>query len=219
MLKLVLLGAPGAGKGTLAKDLSAKLGIPHVSTGDLFRQNIAEGTELGRVAQTYISQGHLVPDDLTNAMLVERIRAKDCAEGFILDGYPRVLAQAEFLHDYLRQQGTELECVLNVDVPRSLILQRLGGRLTCTNCGCSYNIHTKKPLKDGICDQCGGPLIVREDDREETIKARLHTYDLLTEPLIAYYEGLGLLKRLDNSGSPADCLERALDLLLSCERA
>ncbi|MDO5033548.1 MAG: adenylate kinase [Eubacteriales bacterium] len=212
-MRLVLLGAPGAGKGTLAKLLSEQDGLVHISTGAILRDEIKAGSELGLQANEYVSSGRLVPEYLINSMLEHRLGQDDLAGGYILDGYPRTLEQAEFLDTLLVKLGTPLDQVVLVDVPEDIIVERLSSRLTCPQCGAIYNLTQKPPQKSGICDNCGSELIVREDDKEEVIRHRLEVYEENTKPLVAYYEAKGLLLSVDNSVSPHLALENLLSLL------
>ena len=187
-MKLVLLGAPGAGKGTQAKWISGEYGIPHISTGDILRRNVSEGTELGMQAKRYMDEGALVPDELIIGMMKERLAEKDCTKGFILDGFPRTIYQAEEL-----EKITDIDAALNIYVPFESLIERITGRRSCPKCGAVYHIKYNPPKKEGICDVCGTPLIQRDDDKEETVKKRLETYEEQTAPLIEYYERKGKL--------------------------
>ncbi len=187
-MKLILLGAPGAGKGTQAKWISEEYGIPHISTGDILRKNVADGTELGKEAEKYMDEGKLVPDDLVIRMMEARLREKDCEEGFILDGFPRTVYQADELGKI-----SDIDAVLNIYVPFSKLIERITGRRSCPKCGAVYHVKYNPPKKEGICDVCGTALIQRDDDREETVKKRLKTYEEQTEPLIDYYRKKGKL--------------------------
>ncbi len=193
-MKLVVLGAPGAGKGTQAVLLAERLKVPHISTGDIFRSNIKEGTPLGKLAKQYIDSGALVPDDVTIGIVKDRLQKPDCKNGFILDGFPRTIAQAQSLDDMLASMGTKLDSVLDLEVKDEVIIMRLSGRRVCPDCSASYHIDFNPPKKDAICDSCGAKLIQREDDREQTVINRLKTYHAQTEPLIGYYRGKGILK-------------------------
>lgn len=203
-MKLVLLGAPGAGKGTQAVILAEKLKIPHISTGDIFRSNIKEGTPLGKLAKQYIDSGALVPDEVTIDIVKDRLQKPDCKNGFILDGFPRTIAQAQNLDDMLASMGTKLDHVIDIEVEDEVIIRRLSGRRVCPDCGASYHVISNAPKKDGICDSCGAKLIQREDDREQTVINRLKTYHSQTEPLIGYYRGKGLLIEVQGKGLIAD---------------
>lgn len=193
-MRLVLLGAPGAGKGTQAVILSEKLNIPHISTGDIFRNNIKNKTELGKKAEEYITKGLLVPDEITVDLMKDRLKEDDCKNGFILDGFPRNIAQAEALDKYLNEMGVKLDCALNIHVDDEEIIERISGRRVCQNCGKSYHVKYNPPAVNGECDDCKSKLIQRDDDKEETVIKRLETYHKQTEPLIEYYQKKGLLK-------------------------
>lgn len=192
-MRLILLGAPGAGKGTQATMLSEKYNIPHISTGDIFRSNIKTGTELGKKAKEYLDQGQLVPDSLTVEIVKDRLEKKDCERGFVLDGFPRTIPQAEYLELELKALKVELDAVLNIYVADSEIIKRMSGRRVCPNCGASYHLVYKQTKEEGICDTCKNPVVQREDDREDTVLSRLYTYHNQTEPLIAYYKEKGKL--------------------------
>ena len=200
-MRLVFLGAPGAGKGTQAKKLVEKYGIPQISTGDLLRAAVAEGTALGKEAKSYMDRGELVPDKVVLGMVKERISQDDCKKGFILDGFPRNVAQAEALDKMLAEMNIPLDLALNVDVPFDDLMKRLTGRRTCKVCGQMYNIYYSPPKVEGKCDKCGGELFQRDDDKEETIKERLDVYRAQTEPLIDYYSKKGILKNVSGTGS------------------
>jgi len=197
---LILLGPPGSGKGTQAIRLSKELGIPQISTGDLFRENISKNTPLGQKAKAYMNEGKLVPDELVLDMLFDRVAQPDAAKGYLLDGSPRTLAQAEALDKYFKN-GVDL-IVLNLEVPDGVIVQRAEGRLTCQNCGNVYNKFFSPPKKEGECDKCGKELSVRPDDRAEVVKERLSIYHSQTKPLIDYYVKKGLLDSVDGTQSP-----------------
>ena len=192
-MNIVLMGPPGAGKGTQADVMARNLFVPHISTGDIFRANIKAGTELGQLANQYISKGDLVPDEVTLAMIKDRLAEDDCAKGFILDGLPRTIGQADALEAILAEQGKQLDKVVNIDVPEELLIARLCGRRVCRNCSQTYHLENNPPTEAGRCDECGGELYQRADDSEETIKNRLEVYRAQSEPLIAYYEQKGLL--------------------------
>ncbi|NMB97994.1 MAG: adenylate kinase [Clostridiaceae bacterium] len=192
-MRLVLLGAPGAGKGTQADVLKEKLGIPHISTGDIFRSNIKNNTELGKKAKEYIDKGLLVPDEITVNIVKNRLKGEDCKAGFILDGFPRTIPQAEFLDRILSELNISLDYVLNIHVSDEDLVKRLSGRRVCPKCGKSYHITYNPPLREDICDECGSKLIQRDDDKEETVINRLKTYHQQTEPLIEYYKNKGKL--------------------------
>ncbi|HCO47936.1 MAG TPA: adenylate kinase [Spirochaetaceae bacterium] len=196
-MKMVFLGPPGAGKGTLAAMASKNMGLPHISTGDLFRAAIKNETDLGKKVKGILAEGKLVPDDLTIALVKERLGAEDALHGWILDGFPRTTGQAEAL-----QSIAPVELVVNFDVPDETVLFRLTGRSICKDCGQIYHASTMPPAKEGVCDKCGGLLYIRSDDREEAIKTRLNAYREQTQPLIAWYSQLGKLVTIDGSGSP-----------------
>lgn len=199
MLNIILMGPPGAGKGTHAKWISKKFNIPHISTGDMFREAISSGTPLGNQVKAVIERGDLVNDELTCSLVKERLSRKDCEHGYLLDGFPRTLAQAEALKVIGREIGREPSLVLNLSCPNDVLLRRIGGRRVCPKCGASYNIHTMKPKQDGICDLCGTALIQRKDDNEESFKVRLANYDKSTAPLLEYYEKEHLLHTFDGN--------------------
>ena len=198
-MKIIMLGAPGAGKGTQAKMIAAKYGIPHVSTGDIFRANIKNGTELGKKAKTYMDAGQLVPDSLTVDLLIDRISQDDCANGYVLDGFPRTIPQAQCLEDALAARGEAVDYAINVEVPDSNIVNRMGGRRACVTCGATYHIVHIPPKKEGICDKCGSELILRDDDKPETVQNRLKVYHEQTQPLIDFYSKNGVLKEVDGT--------------------
>jgi len=200
-MRLVFLGAPGAGKGTQAKKLVEKYGIPQISTGDLLRAAVAEGTALGKEAKAYMDRGELVPDKVVLGMVKERLSKDDCKKGFILDGFPRNVPQAEALDKMLAEMNIPLDLALNVDVPFEDLMKRLTGRRTCKSCGQMYNIYYSPSKVEGKCDKCGGDLFQRDDDKEETIKKRLDVYKAQTEPLIDYYSKKGILKSVSGTGS------------------
>jgi adenylate kinase len=197
---LVLLGAPGSGKGTQSALIQERYGIPQISTGDILREAIAKGTALGEKAKSFVNSGGLVPDDLIIDLVRERIAEPDAAAGFILDGFPRSIPQADGLETLLRERGLSLTRVVKIDVPKRLILQRMTSRRICPNCGAVYNVLSKPPARDEVCDQCGAGLIQREDDAEGTVRRRLNVYEVATKPLIDYYDGRGLLRIVDGSG-------------------
>ncbi len=212
-MQLILLGPPGSGKGTLAADLEQLYEIPHISTGDIFRRNIREKTALGQEAETYMNRGALVPDELTIAMVDDRLKQDDCKHGFLLDGFPRTIVQADALARLSALQDKPLTAVLNLIVRDETILKRLSGRRMCPRCGRGYNIHSQKPRAAGICDDCQVTLVQRADDKEETILKRLQTYKEQTEPLIAYYRERGLLIDADNEGTIEACFQTVRQLL------
>ena len=198
-MKVIMLGAPGAGKGTQAKRLAAEYNIPHISTGDIFRANIKGGTELGKKAKAFMDAGQLVPDELTVELLLDRVKADDCAKGYILDGFPRTIPQAEVLTDTLAKTGEQIDYAINVDVPDSNIVDRMSGRRSCPKCGASYHITFIPPKKEGICDNCGSELIQRDDDKPETVQNRLAVYHEQTQPLIDFYANKGVLRTVDGT--------------------
>ena len=200
-MRLVLLGAPGAGKGTQAKLLIEKYNTPQISTGDLLRAAVAEGTELGREAKSYMDKGELVPDRVVLGMVQERIEQDDCQNGYILDGFPRNTAQAEALDEMLDGMDMSLDAALSVDVPPDDLMKRLTGRRTCQSCGQMYNIYFSAPQEESKCDKCGGELFQRDDDKEQTISKRLEVYNSQTAPLIEYYTRQSICKSVNGTGS------------------
>ncbi len=198
-MKIVMLGAPGAGKGTQAAMICEKYRIPHISTGDIFRSNIKNGTELGKKAKEYMDQGKLVPDELTIQLLLDRVAKEDCADGYVLDGFPRTIPQAQVLTEALDKTGEKVDYAVNVDVPDANIVHRMSGRRSCPKCGASYHIEYIPPKTEGICDSCGSNLIQREDDKAETVQNRLSVYHDQTQPLIDYYEKAGVLRTVDGT--------------------
>ncbi|AJA49710.1 adenylate kinase [Clostridium pasteurianum DSM 525 = ATCC 6013] len=198
-MKIILLGPPGAGKGTQAKQISTKYNIPHISTGDIFRKNISEKTELGVKAQSYIDKGLLVPDELTIDIIKDRLDNEDCKNGFLLDGFPRTVKQAEALELFLNQKGDKIDYVLLVKVPESSILERMTGRRVCLKCGASYHIKFNPPKVLGKCDACNSDIIQRKDDSEETVKERIDVYNKQTEPLIEYYDDKKIMHSVDGT--------------------
>ena len=198
-MKIIMLGAPGAGKGTQAKKIAEKYQIPHISTGDIFRSNIKEGTELGMKAQAYMDQGGLVPDELTIGMLMDRIQKDDCKNGYVLDGFPRTIPQAESLTNALNERNQKIDYAVNVDVPDENIVNRMSGRRACLSCGATYHIVYKPSKVEGICDVCGDKLVLRDDDKPETVKKRLSVYHDQTQPLIDYYKEAGVLANVDGT--------------------
>ena len=200
-MKIIMLGAPGTGKGTQAQMISEKYGIPHISTGDIFRANIKNGTELGKKAKEYMDQGKLVPDELTVELLLDRVADPDCADGYVLDGFPRTIPQADVLEKALAENGEKVDYAINVEVPDENIVRRMSGRRACLNCGATYHIEHRPPKTEGICDKCGSELVQRDDDKPETVQNRLDVYHAQTQPLIAYYEKAGVLKEVDGTKS------------------
>ncbi|MCR5526134.1 MAG: adenylate kinase [Lachnospiraceae bacterium] len=212
-MKIIMLGAPGAGKGTQASRIAEKFGIPHVSTGDIFRANIKNGTELGKEAKKYMDQGQLVPDELTVKILLDRVAQDDCKNGYVLDGFPRTIPQAEVLDSELTKLGTSVDYAINVEVPDDNIIGRMSGRRACLKCGATYHIVTLKPKKEGICDKCGSELVLRDDDKPETVKNRLSVYHDQTQPLIDYYNKKGVLKEVDGTIAPDDVFKAIEEIL------
>lgn len=198
-MKIIMLGAPGAGKGTQAKKIADSYGIPHISTGDIFRANIKNGTELGKKAKGYMDQGLLVPDELVVDLVVDRVQKEDCANGYVLDGFPRTIPQAEALDAALTTLGTAIDYAIDVNVPDENIVRRMSGRRACVACGATYHIEHIPPKTEGICDRCGSTLILRDDDKPETVTKRLDVYHAQTQPLIDYYTKSGVLKTVDGT--------------------
>ena len=196
-MRIIMLGAPGAGKGTQAKQIADKYQIPHISTGDIFRMNIKEGTELGKKAKTFMDQGALVPDELTVALVVDRIQKEDCKNGFVLDGFPRTIPQAEALDKKLAEMEEKMDYAIDVDVQDENIVNRMGGRRACVNCGSTYHIVSIPTKVEGICDKCGNEVVLRDDDKPETVQKRLKVYHEQTQPLIDYYNSQGILKSVN----------------------
>ena len=212
-MKIIMLGAPGAGKGTQAKKIAEKCGIPHISTGDIFRANIKNGTELGKKAKTYMDQGLLVPDELVCDLVVDRIQQDDCKKGYILDGFPRTIPQAESLDKALQAIGAKMDDAIDVEVPDENIVKRMGGRRACVGCGATYHLVYAPTKKEGICDACGGELILRDDDKPETVQKRLGVYHEQTQPLIDYYKNQGILREVDGSVDMEDVFKEILNIL------
>ena len=198
-MKIIMLGAPGAGKGTQAKQIAGKYSIPHISTGDIFRANIKNGTDLGKKAKEYMDQGLLVPDELTCDLVMDRIQQDDCKNGFVLDGFPRTIPQAEALDAALTKIGEHMDYAIDVDVPDENIVSRMSGRRACLDCGATYHIVSLPPKTEGKCDHCGSDLVLRDDDKPETVQKRLDVYHEQTQPLIDYYKGQGILKSVDGT--------------------
>ncbi|HAL02668.1 MAG TPA: adenylate kinase [Lachnospiraceae bacterium] len=212
-MKIVMLGAPGAGKGTQAKMIAEKYGIPHVSTGDIFRANIKNGTDLGKEAKTYMDKGELVPDELTVRILLDRVAQEDCKNGYVLDGFPRTIPQAEVLDKELTKLGEKIDYAINVEVPDENIIKRMSGRRACLSCGATYHIEHVPPKKEGICDKCGSELVLRDDDKEETVKNRLNVYHQQTQPLIDFYNNKKVLKEVDGTVDMKDVFKAITDIL------
>ncbi len=198
-MKIIMLGAPGAGKGTQAKMISEKYNLPHISTGDIFRANLKEGTPLGLEAKKYMDKGALVPDELTVRILLDRVAKDDCSGGYVLDGFPRTIPQAEVLDKELTALSDKIDYAINVDVPDENIVKRMSGRRACPSCGATYHIVNIPPKKEGTCDVCGKELILRDDDKPETVQKRLDVYHEQTQPLEEYYKNKGVLKAVDGT--------------------
>ena len=194
-MKIIMLGAPGAGKGTQAKQIADKYSIPHISTGDIFRANIKNGTELGKKAKQYMDQGALVPDELTCDLVMDRMQQDDCKNGFVLDGFPRTIPQAEALDAALGKINEKMDYAIDVDVPDENIVNRMSGRRACLNCGATYHLISIPPKVEGICDRCGSEIVLREDDKPETVQKRLKVYHEQTQPLIDYYKNPEICRR------------------------
>ena len=212
-MKIIMLGAPGAGKGTQAKMIADKYGVPHVSTGDIFRANIKNGTELGMEAKKYMDQGLLVPDELTVKVLLDRVSQPDCKNGYVLDGFPRTIPQAEVLDKALAELGESIDYAIDVDVPDENIVKRMSGRRACVSCGATYHVVHVPPKKEGICDRCGSELILRDDDKPETVKNRLDVYHKQTQPLIDFYTKKGVLKTVDGTVDMQDVFKAIVAIL------
>ena len=212
-MQLILLGPPGAGKGTQAKKLIEKYSVPQISTGDILRASVREGTPLGKTAKSYMDSGNLVPDSVVIGIIEERLKEPDCARGFMLDGFPRTVPQADALGDVLTRMNSKVDHVLSIEVPNEELVVRLTGRRTCRACGAGYHVKFDPPRSSGRCDKCGGDLYQRDDDKEETIRARLKVYDEQTAPLIAYYRSASLLRQVDGRGSMEDIFARIVGVL------
>lgn len=198
-MKIVLLGPPGAGKGTQAVNIKTELGVPHISTGDIFRTNIKNQTDLGKKVSAYLDKGQLVPDELTIDMVWDRLDQEDCENGFILDGFPRTIGQAQALKEGLEERSTSLDSVINISVPAKVLIKRLSGRRVCSSCGAPYHVDSNPPKVEGVCDECGSEVIQRVDDNEDTVKNRIEIYEDETAPLIDFYDKQGLLKTFDGT--------------------
>ena len=203
-MKIIMLGAPGAGKGTQAKMIAEKYSVPHISTGDIFRANIKEGTELGKEVKSYMDQGLLVPDELTVRILLDRVSREDCSGGYILDGFPRTIPQAQVLEQELAKMGDAIDFAIDVEVPDEEIIGRMTGRRACVGCGATYHIVHIPPRQEGICNDCGKELILRDDDKLETVKKRLDVYHEQTQPLIEFYAEKGILRTIDGTAPMQD---------------
>ena len=212
-MKIVMLGAPGAGKGTQAVNIAKEYGIPHISTGDIFRANIKNQTELGMKAKEFMDKGALVPDEITIGMLLDRIAESDCKNGFVLDGFPRTIPQAESLKAALQLQDAKIDYAVDIEVPDEVITTRVTGRRACPKCGGTYHTVFNPPKKEGICDNCGSELVQRADENPETVIERLKTYHEMTQPLIDFYEKEGVLHSVDGTKAPAEVLKDILGVL------
>lgn len=212
-MKIIMLGAPGAGKGTQAKKIAAKYAIPHISTGDIFRANIKNNTELGQKAKTYMDKGELVPDELVVDLIMDRFKEADCANGYVLDGFPRTIPQAEALDKALSANGESVDYAINVEVPDENIINRMSGRRACVGCGATYHIQFNAPKVEGVCDTCGEKLILRDDDKPETVKNRLSVYHEQTQPLIDYYSKKGVLAEVDGTQAMDDVFNAIVNVL------
>lgn len=212
-MKIIMLGAPGAGKGTQAKMIADKYGIPHISTGDIFRANIKEGTELGKKAKGYMDAGELVPDELVVDLVVDRLTWDDAKNGYVLDGFPRTIPQAEALTKALAENGEKIDYAVDIEVPDESIIERMSGRRACLSCGATYHIVTIPPKKEGICDKCGEALVLRDDDKAETVANRLHVYHEQTQPLIDYYIKEGSLAEVDGTMEMNEVFNAIADIL------
>lgn len=212
-MKIIMLGAPGAGKGTHAKKITEKFGIPAISTGDIFRENIKNGTELGKKAKEYMDAGNLVPDELVCDLVVDRLKQDDCKNGYILDGFPRTIPQAEALTAALAKNDDAIDYALEIFIEDQAIIDRMSGRRVCKSCGATYHVVNIPPKTEGVCDECDGELIVRDDDAPETVKKRLDVYYEQTAPLIDYYKKQGILKVIDGSKGLDTCFEEICGIL------
>ena len=212
-MKIIMLGAPGAGKGTQAKMLAEKYGIPHISTGDIFRANIKEGTDLGKKAKEYMDKGLLVPDELVVDLVMDRFKADDCKNGYVLDGFPRTIPQAEALDSALAAVGEKMDYAINVEVPDENIVNRMSGRRACVGCGATYHIKYNPTKVEGICDVCGKELVLRDDDKPETVLNRLKVYHDQTQPLIDYYGKAGIVKEVDGTVDMNDVFQAIVNIL------
>jgi len=213
MVRTILLGPPGAGKGTQAERMIEKYNIPHISTGDIFRENIKNGTELGKKAQEYMNKGELVPDELVCEIATDRLKKDDCKDGFLLDGFPRTVYQAEKLDEFLAANGQKLDTVIDLEVSDDELMRRITGRRVCKDCGATYHVTSFPPQVPGKCDKCGGVLIQRSDDNEETAKNRIDVYNRETKPLIDYYEKAGNIAHINGEISPEKTFEDIVKVL------
>ncbi len=212
-MKIIMLGAPGAGKGTQAEKIAEKYQVPHISTGDIFRSNIKNGTELGKKAKTYMDQGLLVPDELVVDLVVDRLKQADCEKGCILDGFPRTIPQAEALDAALNNDNDSVDFAIDIEVPDQAIIDRMSGRRACVNCGMTYHMQYMPPKTEGKCDKCGSDLILRDDDKPETVKKRLDVYHEQTQPLIDYYKKQGCLREVDGTKTMDEVASAIIEIL------
>lgn len=212
-MKIIMLGAPGAGKGTQAKKIASEFNIPHISTGDIFRENIKNQTELGKKAQEYMDKGLLVPDELVLELIMDRFNEPDCKNGYVLDGFPRTIPQAKALDEALEKKNDKIQFAIDVDVPDEVIIRRMAGRRVCPNCGRTYHVETLRPKTEGICDACNTELVLRDDDNPETVKKRLNVYHEQTQPLLDYYKEKGILHSIDGTKSIDDIYNEIVSVL------
>jgi adenylate kinase len=212
-MNIILLGPPGAGKGTQAKMLVEKYHIPQISTGDILRAAVKEGTQLGKEAKSYMDKGELVPDSVVIGIVEERIQEPDCKNGYMLDGFPRTVPQAKALDEMLQKLSSQIDHVVSIEVPQEELIKRLTGRRTCRECGAGYHVMFDPPKKEGVCDKCGGELYQRDDDNEQTVRSRLQVYDSQTKPLIEYYQAQGKLRPIDGVGDIKEIFERVTTVL------
>lgn len=212
-MKIIMLGAPGAGKGTQAQIIADKYKVPHISTGDIFRANIKNGTELGMEAKKYMDQGLLVPDELTVKILLDRVAKEDCKDGYVLDGFPRTIPQAEVLDKALAERGESIDYAVDVDVPDENIVKRMSGRRACLSCGATFHLEHVPPKEEGICDRCGKELVLRDDDKEETVLNRLKVYHDQTQPLIQFYKNKGVMQAVDGTKSMQEVFDAIVAIL------
>lgn len=214
-MKIIMLGAPGAGKGTQAKKVASKYGIPHISTGDIFRENIKNETQIGKKARVYMDQGLLVPDELVLELVIGRFKASDCMEGYVLDGFPRTIPQARALDEALDKNNDRIEFAIDINVSDKVIVRRMAGRRACHNCGRTYHVETLKPKVEGFCDYCNTELVLRDDDKPETVIKRLQVYHEQTQPLLDYYSSKGILHSVDGTGGIDDIYMEIIHVLMT----
>lgn len=214
-MNIILMGPPGAGKGTQAEFMKAEYPVPHISTGDIFREAVGQGTELGKKAQEYMNAGQLVPDEVTIGIIEERLAREDCARGFLLDGFPRTTVQAEALDRVLQKMGRKVEAAINISVPNEVLIERMSGRISCKECKTVYNTSYNPPSEQGKCDKCGGELIQRSDDRGETVRKRLEVYQEQTSPLLDYYDKHGVLHNIDGNRDSKEVFAEIKQILQS----